>query len=62
MSKLRRLRSRDTEYSLWAKDLVFVISDGYLDGMHAWLSAYHHVDQSSKSQFLLLFRSQLIYK
>jgi glycosylphosphatidylinositol transamidase len=30
------------EYSHWAKDLVFVISDGYLEGMHAWLSAYHH--------------------
>ncbi|KAF8350571.1 Gaa1-domain-containing protein [Amanita rubescens] len=28
-------------YSLWAKDIVFVISDGYLEGMHAWLSAYH---------------------
>ncbi|TFK42427.1 Gaa1-like protein [Crucibulum laeve] len=28
-------------YSLWAKDIVFVISDGYLDGMHAWLSEYH---------------------
>lgn len=36
-------------YSLWAKDLVFVISDGYLDGMHAWLSAYHGVSQSSAS-------------
>jgi len=35
-------------YSLWAKDLVFVISDGYLDGMHAWLSAYHGSVQSSK--------------
>ncbi|EIW85104.1 Gaa1-like GPI transamidase component [Coniophora puteana RWD-64-598 SS2] len=28
-------------YSLWAKDLVFVVSDGYLDGMYAWLNAYH---------------------
>lgn len=28
-------------YSLWAKDLVFVVSDGYLDGMQAWLNSYH---------------------
>ncbi|KAJ3510285.1 hypothetical protein NLJ89_g4766 [Agrocybe chaxingu] len=24
-------------YSYWAKDIVFVVSDGYLDGMQAWL-------------------------
>lgn len=36
-------------YSLWAKDLVFVISDGYLDGMQAWITSYHGVTQSSKS-------------
>ncbi|KAL7283374.1 hypothetical protein ACG7TL_002804 [Trametes sanguinea] len=29
------------KYSLWAKDLVFVISDSYLDGMQAWISTYH---------------------
>jgi glycosylphosphatidylinositol transamidase len=29
------------EYSHWSKDIVFVISDNHLDGMHAWLSAYH---------------------
>lgn len=34
-------------YSLWAKDLVFVISDGYLDGMQAWITAYHGVTQTS---------------
>ncbi|KAF9454645.1 Gaa1-domain-containing protein [Macrolepiota fuliginosa MF-IS2] len=34
-------------YSLWAKDIVFVIGDGYLDGMHAWLNAYHGVKQSN---------------
>ncbi|KIJ69020.1 hypothetical protein HYDPIDRAFT_172515 [Hydnomerulius pinastri MD-312] len=28
-------------YSLWAKDIVFVIGDGHLDGIHAWLNAYH---------------------
>ncbi len=41
--------SRALEYSLWAKDLVFVVSDGYLDGMQAWLNAYHSTPQSSKS-------------
>ncbi|OCH88182.1 Gaa1-domain-containing protein [Obba rivulosa] len=34
-------------YSLWAKDLVFVISDGYLDGMQAWITSYHGVPQSN---------------
>ncbi|KAF8163462.1 Gaa1-domain-containing protein [Crassisporium funariophilum] len=34
-------------YSYWAKDVVFVISDGYLDGMQAWLDAYH---SSSKAE------------
>ncbi|KAI0748103.1 Gaa1-domain-containing protein [Daedaleopsis nitida] len=29
------------KYSLWAKDLIFVISDGYLDGMQAWITSYH---------------------
>jgi len=41
------------EYSLWAKDIIFVISDGYLDGMHAWLSAYHDSIQSSNAWFIL---------
>ena len=35
------------EYSLWAKDIVFVLSDGHLEGMNAWLSAYHGDVQSS---------------
>jgi glycosylphosphatidylinositol transamidase len=39
-----------TDYSMWAKDIVFVISDGYLEGMHAWLSAYHGTTQPSMSQ------------
>ncbi|KAH9934715.1 Gaa1-domain-containing protein [Fomitopsis serialis] len=32
-------------YSLWAKDLIFVVSDGYLDGMQAWVTTYHGVLQ-----------------
>lgn len=39
-----------TGYSLWAKDLVFVVSDGYLEGMQAWITAYHGVTPSSKRQ------------
>jgi GPI-anchor transamidase subunit GAA1 len=35
-------------YSLWAKNFVFVISDGYLDGMNAFLNSYHQTKQSSK--------------
>ncbi|KAG9126667.1 Glycosyl phosphatidyl inositol protein transamidase complex subunit [Ceratobasidium sp. 392] len=34
-------------YTLWAKDIVLVISDGYLDGMHAWLSAYHGFEHAN---------------
>ena len=34
-------------YSHWSKNLVFVISDGHLDGMQAWLSAYHGEEQGS---------------
>lgn len=37
-----------SDYSLWAKDIIFVISDGYLDGMHAWLKVYHETQQSSR--------------
>ncbi|KIO32513.1 hypothetical protein M407DRAFT_18566 [Tulasnella calospora MUT 4182] len=36
-----------TRYSLWAKDLIFVVNDGHVDGMHAWLNAYHGIEQSS---------------
>lgn len=39
------------EYSLWAKDLVFVISDGYLDGMQAWITTYHGETQPSMQRF-----------
>jgi len=42
------------QYSHWSRDIIFVISDGHLDGMHAWLSAYHrpsdaHLDVESLS-------------
>lgn len=33
---------------MWSKDIIFVISDGYMDGMHAWLSAYHGLTQQSE--------------
>ncbi|KAI9508310.1 Gaa1-domain-containing protein [Russula earlei] len=29
------------QYSHWSKDIIFVITDNHLDGMHAWLGAYH---------------------
>ncbi|KAM5535178.1 hypothetical protein V8D89_011114 [Ganoderma adspersum] len=35
------------KYSLWAKDLVFVISDGYLDGMQAFITTYHGLPQAN---------------
>ncbi|TRM62649.1 GPI transamidase component Gaa1 [Schizophyllum amplum] len=33
------------KYSLWAKDIIFIISDDHMDGMQAFLSSYHGVDQ-----------------
>ena len=39
-----------SEYSFWSKDLIFVISDGYMEGMQAWASAYHAHSQSSMSK------------
>jgi len=43
-----------SEYSLWSKDLIFVISDGYMEGMQAWASAYHGHTQSSTPNTTLL--------
>jgi glycosylphosphatidylinositol transamidase len=34
-----------TRQHVWAKDLIFLVSDSYLDGAHAWLSAYHGATQ-----------------
>ena len=40
-------RILSSEYPHWSKDIIFVISDNYLDGMHAWLSAYHRPSSAS---------------
>jgi GPI-anchor transamidase subunit GAA1 len=40
--------------SVWAKDLIFLISDSYLDGAHAWLNAYHGALHSGEYCFLIL--------
>ncbi|KAH9442610.1 hypothetical protein Pst134EA_031767 [Puccinia striiformis f. sp. tritici] len=34
-------------FNLWSKDIIFLIADGYLDGTHAWLKAYHGLSQSN---------------
>ncbi|KAF9265553.1 Gaa1-domain-containing protein [Marasmius fiardii PR-910] len=49
------------QYSLWAKDLVFVLSDGHLDGMQAWLSAYHGSTQSNLFAEPLILSSGVIW-
>lgn len=36
------------KYNFWSKDIVFVISDGYLDGMQAFVAAYHNDMTDSK--------------
>lgn len=48
-------------YSLWAKDIVFVISDGHMHGMHAWLSAYHGTMQSNLAAEYLTLSSGVIW-
>ncbi|GAA5979372.1 hypothetical protein JCM11641_005016 [Rhodosporidiobolus odoratus] len=35
------------KYSMWSKDIIFVISDGYSEGMQAWLDSYHRFEQSN---------------
>ncbi|KAG6860931.1 hypothetical protein C0995_005886 [Termitomyces sp. Mi166 len=48
-------------YSLWAKDIVVVVSDGYLEGMHAWLAAYHGSSQSNLNTDSLALTSGVIW-
>lgn len=48
-------------YSLWAKDIIFVVSDGYLEGMHAWLAAYHGSSQSNLEADRLELTSGVIW-
>ncbi|RDX56796.1 Gaa1-domain-containing protein [Lentinus brumalis] len=49
------------KYSLWAKDLVFVISDGYLDGMQAWITTYHGAAQPNLHAEPLTLSSGVIW-
>ncbi|KAG7092639.1 hypothetical protein E1B28_008980 [Marasmius oreades] len=49
------------QYSLWAKDLIFVLSDGHLDGMHAWLNAYHGSTQTNLITEPLMLSSGVIW-
>ncbi|KZT68147.1 Gaa1-like protein [Daedalea quercina L-15889] len=47
--------------SLWAKDLIFVVTDGYLDGMQAWVTAYHGVSQPNLRAEALRLTSGVIW-
>ena len=42
------------ELAVWSKDIIFLVSDGYTSGAHAWINAYHEETQSSASGSLLL--------
>ncbi|KAH9901364.1 Gaa1-domain-containing protein [Cubamyces lactineus] len=48
-------------YSLWAKDLVFVMSDGYLDGMQAWITTYHGETQPNLKAEPLSLQSGVVW-
>ena len=39
------------EHSMWSKDIIFLVSDGHVDGAQAWLDSYHGFKQSSASSF-----------
>ncbi|KAA1469453.1 Gaa1-domain-containing protein [Dentipellis sp. KUC8613] len=49
------------QYSHWSKDIIFVISDGYLEGMHAWISSYHGVEQANLRADELTLASGVIW-
>ncbi|EJU05177.1 hypothetical protein DACRYDRAFT_103672 [Dacryopinax primogenitus] len=50
-----------TRYTHWAKDLVFVISDGYQDGMEAFLSTYYGHEPKTLSVQPLTFDSEVVW-
>lgn len=33
------------KYSLWSKDIIFLVADGRIEGVQAWIDAYHHDKQ-----------------
>ncbi|GAA5895626.1 hypothetical protein JCM5296_003765 [Sporobolomyces johnsonii] len=35
------------KYSMWSKDIIFLISDGHSEGAQAWLDSYHAFGQSN---------------
>ncbi|GAA6063599.1 hypothetical protein JCM10212_000993 [Sporobolomyces blumeae] len=35
------------KYSMWSKDIIFLVSDGHSEGAQAWLDAYHDYGQSN---------------
>ncbi|GAA5827560.1 hypothetical protein JCM11251_001733 [Rhodosporidiobolus azoricus] len=41
------------EYSMWSKDIIFLIGDGYSEGVQAWLDSYHGYGQSNLEAGLL---------
>ncbi|KAH9981003.1 Gaa1-domain-containing protein [Lactifluus volemus] len=49
------------QYPHWSKDIIFVVSDNYLDGMHAWLSAYHRPSSTNQGIEPLSIASGVIW-
>ena len=45
ISLLLALAKHTTSIPFWSKDLMFVISDGFLDGMQAWATQYFGLEQ-----------------
>ncbi|KAF8911984.1 Gaa1-like protein [Gymnopilus junonius] len=48
-------------YSYWGKDIILVVSDGYLQGMQAWLGSYHGVSQPGLTAEPLKLSSGVIW-
>lgn len=61
ISTVLALASFLKKYSLWAKDIIFVISDGYLEGMQAWITSYHKDQQTNLLAEPLTLGSSVIW-
>lgn len=47
-----------TEYAVWSKDIIFLISDGYSEGAQAWITSYHSLQhQGMNAQYAWVLRS-----
>ncbi|KLO08967.1 Gaa1-domain-containing protein [Schizopora paradoxa] len=61
LSTLLALAGFLKKHAFWAKDIIFVVGDGHLEGMQAWLAAYHGAPQSNLKTDPLTLTSGVIW-